>query len=384
STRDSGLGTRDFVGPRDDLERRLVEVWSAVLGVHPLGIAESFFELGGTSLRAVQLFARIKDVFGVDLPLETLFKAPTVMECAALLAQALGLSRDLSVPGAPAVGGAWSPLVAIRAGGAPAPVEPANGGGVRGGSPAPFFCVHGAGGHVLNFYDLAHRLGPDQPFYGLQARGVDGTLVPLGRIEEMAALYLEEIRRVQPAGPYFLGGYSGGGVIAFEMAQQLRRAGQEIALLVLIDSASPRLPTRHALSANWRGLCRLGPGYARHLPRKALEGVLRHLRRLQIEHYRRRGQPLPHTLRDLAIWDATLQALRTYAPQPYAGAAVLFRSAVIDPAYGHHEADLGWTELVQGGLTLEIVPGDHQSLMAEPNAAVLADALRARLRAALR
>src|SRR5262249_11903943 len=157
-----------------------------------LGIHDNFFELGGHSLLALRLFTRIKAITGKELPLAILFEAPSVSKLAAVL------DREGWSP-------SWSSLVAIQ----------------PSGSRPPFFFVHGHGGNVVRFRDLAHHLGPDQPFFGLQAVGLDGKQPAYTRMEEIAAHYLREIRAVQPAGPYYVGGFCFGGLVAFEMAQQL-------------------------------------------------------------------------------------------------------------------------------------------------------------------
>ena len=151
--------------------------------------------------------AEIETLLNRRLPLTTLYKAPTIEKLAQIL------RGEVSSPG-------WSPLVTI---------QPA-------GSRPPFFCIHGAGGNVLIYRDLSRHLGTDQPFYGLQSQGLDGSLPPLARIGDMAGLYVREIRRVQRHGPYFLGGYCMGGTIAFEVAQQLQAKGEQVALLALFDT----------------------------------------------------------------------------------------------------------------------------------------------------
>ena len=160
-------------------------MWRDLLGVEQVGLHDGFFALGGHSLVAVRLFARVKKTWGVDLPLATLFAAPTLEALAARVREPLGLTLDASSPGAvehgaPPAKAGWSPLVLIR----------------KGGSRLPFFCVHGAGGNLLVFRDLAERLGPEQPVYGLEARGVDGHLPPAASIEEMA----ETVSRGDPRG----------------------------------------------------------------------------------------------------------------------------------------------------------------------------------------
>ena len=149
-----------------------------MLGITPIGVRENFFDLRGHSLLAVRLFAQIEQASGRQLPLATLFQAPTVEQLTGMLRQ-----EGWSAP--------WSCLVAIQ----------------PGSSKPPFFCIHSSGGHVgLSYYELARHLGSDHPLYGLQALGLDGQTAPLTRFEDMAAHYLTEIRSLQPEGPYFLGG----------------------------------------------------------------------------------------------------------------------------------------------------------------------------------
>ncbi len=171
-------------------------MWEELLGVQAIGIQQNYFDLGGNSLLAVRLFARIHKEFGVNLPLATLFEAQTVEQ----LAHVLDNKKDT---------GDWSPLVTI---------QPA-------GSKPPFFCIHGGGGNVLIYRALSQHLGTDQPFYGLESQGLDGRRPLLTKIEDMAELYVREIRRVQPHGPYFLGGYCMGGTVALEIAQRLTDNG---------------------------------------------------------------------------------------------------------------------------------------------------------------
>ncbi|MGA3164142.1 MAG: amino acid adenylation domain-containing protein [Verrucomicrobiota bacterium] len=200
-----------FVAPRDDLELQLTHIWEEVLGVRPVGVRDNFFELGGHSLLAVRLFALIEKRLGKKLPLTAVFQGATVEHLAGLLRQ-------------PATSGPQSSLV---------PLQP-------GGSKRSLFLVHPAGGHVFPYIHLAQLLGSDQPCYGLQARGLENGQDPHSRIEDMAAWYIQALQTVQPTGPYLLGGWSMGGVVAFEMAQQLHSQGQQVALLALLDG---RIPT---------------------------------------------------------------------------------------------------------------------------------------------
>ncbi|MEA5582039.1 amino acid adenylation domain-containing protein [Nodularia harveyana UHCC-0300] len=198
------------VAPRNSLELQLTQIWSEVLRVEWVGIRDNFFEIGGHSLLAMRLMALIHQKLHKQLPLASLFQNPTVAELAHLLSQ----STDASL---------WSSLVPIQ----------------TNGTNPPFFCIPGAGGNVLYLYDLARSLGADQPFYGLQAQGLDGKSQPLHRIEDIASEYIQAMQTVQPQGPYFLGGHSFGGLVAFEMAQQLLQQGQEVGLLAILDTVAP-------------------------------------------------------------------------------------------------------------------------------------------------
>jgi thioesterase domain-containing protein/acyl carrier protein len=207
--RDDLLTRNPYVAPRNETELKLVRIWEEVIGVSPVGIEDDFFLLGGHSLIAVRLMARIEKEFGRKLPLSILIHTGTVKHFAEAL-------TDTAVAGS-------SPLVAINPGGA----KP------------PFFCIHPSGGGVLCYVDLSRQVGRDRPFYGLQDPVLDGRQRPYDSIAAMAADYLAALRAAQPEGPYLLGGYSFGGIVAFEMAQQLREAGQEIAALVMLDSMPP-------------------------------------------------------------------------------------------------------------------------------------------------
>ena len=203
---ESGLA-RTIVPPRTPLEFGLVRIWEQILGIKIESVRDSFFDLGGHSLLAVRMFAQIEKNFKVRLPLATLYDAPAIEDIARILQTEV-------------VSSGWQSLV---------PIQPS-------GSRPPFFCFHGGGGNVLIYRKLSQYLGSDQPFYGLQSQGLDGSSPLLRTIEEMAALYVKEIRSVQPHGPYFLGGYCLGGSIAYEAAQQLHAAGEEVALLALFDT----------------------------------------------------------------------------------------------------------------------------------------------------
>src|SRR5262249_19842424 len=202
-------GARDL--PRDRLEHQLTQVWADVLSRHPIGIRDHFFDLGGHSWLGVRLMARIEQQFGQKLPLSILFQQGTVEALADLLRRQVEPASE-------------SPLVEIQ----------------RHGSRPPFFCVHPAGGNVFCYAPLSHHLGREQPFYGLKAPVVNGDQDAYERLEDMARHYVELMRSVQPIGPYYLGGWRTGGMVAFEMARQLREQGHEVALLALLETDFPQ------------------------------------------------------------------------------------------------------------------------------------------------
>jgi amino acid adenylation domain-containing protein/non-ribosomal peptide synthase protein (TIGR01720 family) len=202
----------NFVPPLDFIEQQLTEIWSSVLSVFPIGRDDNFFELGGHSLLLMQLMAQIQQKFNQQLPLSVLFEHSNIRQLAELIRQSLN-SID------------WSGVVPIR----------------KSGTNPPFFCVPGTGGDPTYLYNLAHYLDADQPFYGFQARGLDGQSNPHHCLEDMANDYIHSMRSVQPQGPYFLGGHSLGGLVAFEMANQLNQQGETVALLAILDTKTPEV-----------------------------------------------------------------------------------------------------------------------------------------------
>jgi thioesterase domain-containing protein len=367
-------------GPRDDVEAFLAAQWRELLGAPAVGLHDDFFELGGHSLLALRLFARIEKKFGPALPLATLFEAPTVARLAERVRGgpvAAPAARPAGEGGTPPSAGpppAFAHLVRIRAG----------------GGAAPFFCVHGAGGNVLNFRDLAQRLGPEWPVYGLQARGVDGLQEPHGSIEAMAEAYLAEVRAVQPHGPYLLGGYSGGGVIAFEMAHQLRRAGEAVAAVVLLDTFRPGVATPEARTAAERGGSRLrhllahGPAYVKAWAKERAQFESWRLRRKLLALPRRAGKPLPVALREVKLTGAFHAAAEHYGLRPLDVPLVLFTAGARPDDLAHVGPDLGWAPLAAAGLDVRLTTGTHDDLVRAPHVGPLADALSEVLRGAVR
>jgi thioesterase domain-containing protein/acyl carrier protein len=204
---------REYVAPRNPAETQLVQIWAEVLklATGKIGVNDSFFELGGHSLSTVQLLAKINKRFGQVLPLAIVFTAPTIAELAEVIVNCKIMAQDILVP--------------IQ----------------RAGHERPVFGIPGAGGNVLSLRPLSRMLGATQPFYGLQAVGLDGKTSPPESVEETAKLNIAALKTVQPEGPYSLIGHSYGGAVAFEMAHILLGQGEEVSSLILIDSMVPSI-----------------------------------------------------------------------------------------------------------------------------------------------
>jgi thioesterase domain-containing protein/acyl carrier protein len=372
----------DYEAPRDDVERTLVQLWEELLGVQKVGVVDDFFELGGHSLIAVRLFAKIRKVFQVDYPISVLFDAPTVEKCAALLKR----DRPDAAAAAPAAGcearteapqARFKHLVAMGRG---APEQ------------TPFFLVAGMFGNVLNLRHLAQLIGAERPFYGLQARGLFGDMAPHATFEEAAVDYLAELRLVQPHGPYLLGGFSGGGITAYEMARQLRAAGEEVAMLVLLDTPLPLQPPLSRgdrLRIQASNLRREGLGYVWRWARNRWRWEVRKVRRrLGLE----RHVEVATAFHNQTIEAAFRASLQRYTVEPQDVPTWLFRPALDrchDLGNGRFAnrareivlADNGWTPYVRR-LEIVEVPGDHDSMVLEPNVRSLARYLREAIAAA--
>jgi phthiocerol/phenolphthiocerol synthesis type-I polyketide synthase E len=343
----------------DETESQLTVIWQELLGVDSLSIDQNFFDLGGDSSLAVRMFAEIEKIFKVKLPLATLYETPTIETLAPLVRGGGTVSE-------------WSPLVAIQ----------------TSGSRPPFFCIHGAGGHVLIYRGLSKHLGPDQPFYGLQAQGLDGSLLPLTRVGDMAALYLKEIQRVQAHGPYFLGGYCGGGTIAYEMAQQLQARGEKVALLAMFDTMNwSKIPITlwsrstyavqrlvfHAASLLSLDL----PGVSRFLEEKTeiLRSRIPVWRGILMSKFGTAADGSQSTAFALGrVWQTNDLACWQYLPKPYRGAVTDFRPAKQYRIF--NKPDLKWDQLALSGQNVIVLPVYPASMLLEPFVNHLAEALK--------
>ncbi|MBW4600745.1 MAG: amino acid adenylation domain-containing protein [Calothrix sp. FI2-JRJ7] len=359
-----------IVAPRTETELALEKIWAEVLSVERVSINDNFFDLGGNSLLAVQLIEQIHKQLKRDLPLAALFLNPTIAQLASQLC------LDDAQP--------WSPLVAIQ----------------PNGENPPLFCVHPIFGVVLPYFELAHHLGKNQPFYGLQPVGIDGESTPLTRIEDMATRYIAALRTVQPNGPYFLAGWSFGGLVAFEMAQQLQSNGDEVALLALLDTAAPVSSNQPSIgdvlkyiftvaARNiWSFLldyCYLfiASNHKNKFVRKIVSNIL--------SRFLQGDTAIANLLSDesksqilneltispmLRIFQANTQAVLNYVPKVYPNRITLFRTNVQFQG-AVQNLNLGWDALTSEGVDTHIIPGNHLNMLKAPNVETLAQQLKA-------
>ncbi|MFE5947239.1 type I polyketide synthase [Streptomyces sp. NPDC056480] len=338
------------------LENAIMTIWEETLGLSPINPDDNFFTLGGTSLQAVQVANRIKSKISPAASTHLLIQAPTI----SAMAQILTASRDL---------GSESALV---------PLKP-------GTAETPLFLIHPVGGHVYLYRELASALRTRRAVYGIQAGSADDESANPRSMEAMASSYLSEIKSMQPQGPYYLGGASMGGIIAYEMARQLHEQGEVVALLAMLDSPSPGyFPTDLT-----------GPEaiirYLLNLDALDDTQVANDLRRLSppamadylIEHGTFAHKYFPRESRDevarfLRTFDANTRAMSDYRPGRYSGDILFLRAQTSDP-YLPRNLDTGWHQLAGGTVTVHDVPGNHITMNFTPNIEKSAKILDARL-----
>jgi acyl transferase domain-containing protein/thioesterase domain-containing protein/acyl carrier protein len=361
----------DYAAPESVVEKELAGYFQDLLGISQVGLDDSFFDLGGHSLIAVRLFSRIKKHFGSDFPISLLFEAPTVRKIAALLpAENAEIDAAATTTPQPAQN-RYTHLVPMSDGG-------------TSNQATPLFLVAGMFGNVLNLRHLATLLGQDRPVYGLQARGLFGDAPPHSDITDAARDYIAELRQVQPHGPYLLGGFSGGGITAYEMAQQLMATGEQVEALVLLDTPLPQrrpLSLRDRMAIQAMNLRRHGPAYLGRWVTNRLRWELEKRRVRTAEDDSATPQ-----FHNAAIEAGFLTAVAKYQVAPWSGPITLIRpplrgewqvapDRLIDHerAYVLHDNDWGqWTPQIE----VYEVPGDHDSMVLEPNVRVLSTHLR--------
>jgi amino acid adenylation domain-containing protein len=363
----------NYTMPLSPLEWQIVHIWEDLLGVRPIGVHDDFFELGGHSLLAVRMMDRIAEICGTRLPLSTLMPKATVMH---LSKSVMSANRDKF----------QSPLVAVQ----------------PDGSAMPFFFLHGdyrGGGFYCR--NLARRLGSDQPFYTLAPHGLDGQEIPRS-IEAMASERLSALLKFQPQGPYLLGGYCNGGIVAFEMAQQMRARGLEVNVVVIIDAVARNVEFRwlyRAISTigialqtgpdrqmSWFKRSRNFLINLREVSKAGVDAKVLYLRRKMGKIAEIAARPFVPKRQTVSLdpghnpmHDAFHDVIDSYMPGPYEGRVVFFRSeemqsrAPLDPT-------AGWGR-VASDVEVYWLPGGHHSCLTE-HVEILADHLRPCLRAA--
>ncbi|OYE02705.1 non-ribosomal peptide synthetase [Nostoc sp. 'Peltigera membranacea cyanobiont' 232] len=353
--------SQSFVAPRNFTELSLVKLWENLLNTNPIGVTDNFFDLGGHSFLAVRLMAQIHDRFEHNLPLSTLFENPTIEKLATIVSQPSRQSSN-------------SPLVAINSS----------------GSKIPFFCIHGAGGGISHYFNLSRRLGEDYQFYALEDT-LEQDKAEIISVEETATRYLQEIHKVQPNGPYLLGGHCYGGVLAFEMAQQLQKKGQIVSLLVVIDAILSETPIEFTHDDDAKFLLRIAESIKtdnnidflvpfeelRDLP---LNQQLNFIN--QKANFIFSDTEINDFLHHYKLFKSHVQAMRGYIPQIYPGKMTLFRAneEIIhdfeSPEWNTNDPLLGWDKFSNQPIQMIEIPGDHFSIFVEPYIQELARYLR--------
>ncbi|MBV8201196.1 MAG: non-ribosomal peptide synthetase, partial [Acidobacteria bacterium] len=345
--------------PVNEFEDGIAEIWRDLLGVERIAAGDDFFALGGSSLMAVQFGGRLRQRFGVE-GASLLLEAPTLAELATLVA-----ARAQPAAGETAAGTSAAPSCLVRL--------------QAGGAKRPLFMVHQVGGHVFTFRALARGLGREVPVYGLRSRGLEEGEQPLASVEEMAALYLDLVRSVQPHGPYRIGGASMGGMVAWEMAQRLRGAGETVELLTLMDTpCGEQMPQRPA--ADWEFVGAVLAGRIALTPAELAPLPLDEQLAYAIEKGRQAGAGEDLTIagarRLVDVLKANVGALFGYAPRPYPGRLLYFRARQrrsVDPP----RPELPWIELAEAGTEVVLVAGDHETMHAPPQVDRMAERLQA-------
>jgi len=355
---DKDIREQEYVGPRNATEETLCRLWQEVLRRERVGIHDNFFNIGGHSLLAVQVISCIKQAFTVEMPLSVLFAAPTVARMAEHIAA-------VNEPD----GSQLSPVLVN--------IQPH-------GSRPPFFCVHAVGGQVISYAELSQELGLEQPFYGLQSPPANYFPESGVSIEQLATLYNREIRSVQPRGPYLLSGWSMGGLVAWEMAQQLRKEGEIISLLALIDTAPPpkyresddRDDEMSMLARFAVHMSRLIGKNPQPLAQQFLLLTPQDQWKMVQETLISYGVLAPKTAHAemtalLDVFTRNFRAMNNYSIQTSKQSVVYFRSSETPERFSKV-----WTKWSGGGIQFHLVPGDHFTMLRRPGARIIADTLQ--------
>ena len=345
-----------YVAPHDGLECQIADIWQRTLHLPRISVRASFFSLGAGSLAALRLITKMNRVFGMELGLASLISASTIESIAELIRTRLAPNTSSSL----------------------VPLQPA-------GTRPPLYIVHGVGGNVVNFYGLALRMGSDQPVYGIQSQALVAKRSALLHLKDMAAHYIEDIRRVQPHGPYRLLGYSFGGTVVLEMAHQLRALGEEVEMLGMIDSKSrdyeEALSRLHSVQSRINRRVNRFRGNAgsltwqdraRYVSEKITTRAIRFACMTAASFNIRRVPAFMSS-----AYDINYVAVQNYKVRAYDGKLILFRASEQDDTRGPY--DLGWGPIFDQGVEIHDLTGDHERIFLEPNIDRLAESLRSTL-----
>ncbi|MGI2902870.1 SDR family NAD(P)-dependent oxidoreductase [Tolypothrix sp. VBCCA 56010] len=350
----------DYVAPRTHVEQTLADIWREILCIEQVGIHDDFFELGGHSLLAVHLMAKIKKQLGQNIQLSALFQKSTIKHLASILHEQAN-NQTLS------------PLVAIQ----------------PQGSKPPLFFVHPVGGNILCYYELSLHLSSDQPLYGLQALGLNGECQPYTRIEDMATQYIKALREIQPNGPYFLGGWSMGGVVAFEMATQLLRHGDRVAMLAMLDSPAPVKSEKTAEIDEYDDV-KILVDFAMDMAQSAGKNLLGSVDQLQgltqdeqLNYFLKQARianllPPDFELQQLRcllnVFKSNVLALQSYVPQVYPNQIVYFQASD-EVSNDLHNPTLFWGGLSCEPIEIITIPSNHYTIITKPHIQVVVEQL---------
>ena len=341
----------NFKAPETETEKMMASIWKDILKVNKIGVHDNFFDMGGHSLIAIKLMTRLENETGIRLPLAILFECPTIRQLSHRID-----NDQLDV---------WECLVPVK----------------TTGNKPPVYIVHGVGGHVLLLNLLVKYIDPQQPVYGFQPRGIGGKAKPQETVEEMAALYIHEMLQQNPDGPFALAGFSFGGLVAFEMAQQLKAMGKEVRMVALFDTYlsekhknAPLLATAyHAVSSGIKKVVDAAAVLSsKHAPYK-LAFEKKKAKEKLVEIYqktlwlkKKKHEKKSHMYYIYKIKAKLHQASEKYMPEKYDGDVILFR-AKLKTYYCHDYTYLGWKPFINGKIDIKDMEGEHESMFHPPN-----------------
>lgn len=337
--------------PRTELEQQLVKIWETCLKVQPIGIHDNFFDLGGHSLLAMKVISKIEHQLGLPSLINQLFKTPTI----AGISQVLACSEKATLP---------PYIVLIKSGKATA---------------LPLFLIHSAGPSILFYQPLVKLLQTKRPIYGVQSAFLSNYSLQIDSIEELAKRYVEQIRLVQPQGSYFIAGASLGGSIAYEIAQQLTRQGNEIGALILFDRAAPGgcslTPAARRYQRYWKKFLQSGSSYLVTKLKSRIVFEFNQLRgkakKIQHQIYKKLDLPTERFLKE-EIHQRHVKLSQRYQPESYSGSIIVIRADQVPDSITILEEDLGWSVYVQGEVKVLQNPGGHMSMFKAPYVQTLA------------